>query len=177
MYCCNSKCFGNQPSYLLIGEKAVTVQQQSAFRKTRRGIFLCYTHTPGGNHAGDHYDAIINVSDLPVHPVINNQGTNVDKRPDMANEDLPPTTPFVAPSYTEPTARHQFTTDAKYNSQENTNGDSEDDNVAFAPPPLPGENRKKSYSKKGKLDPRRFENIQPQCVDMLPWDIDGNVFI
>ena len=50
----------------------------------------------------------------------------------------------------------------------------EQDHLAFAPQPLPGTKRRQIKGKKGKLDMCRFENIQPESVDSMPWDVDGN---
>ena len=48
------------------------------------------------------------------------------------------------------------------------------DHLTFAPQPLPDTKRKQIKGKKGKLDMHRFENIQPESVDSMPWDVAGN---
>ena len=101
---------------------------------------------------------IIDVSNLPVHPIINKStipAESVEVVPYESNQ-----------NFAELPGRDC----AEINDEQ---GD-EDDHLAFAPPPLPGANRKKLKSKKGKLDLYQFENFQPQCVEMMPWDVHGN---
>ena len=47
------------------GEKAVIIQQLSAFKETRHGLFMHYQHAPEGQESIAHYDAIVDVGHIP----------------------------------------------------------------------------------------------------------------
>ena len=54
--------------YEKIGNKAVIIQQLSAFKETRHGIFLRYQCAPDGNDSTAHYDAIVDIGHVPCSP-------------------------------------------------------------------------------------------------------------
>ena len=51
--------------YEKFGNKAVIIQQLSAFKETRNGIFLRYQCAPDGNDSIAHYDAIVDIGHVP----------------------------------------------------------------------------------------------------------------
>ena len=55
----------NMYIYENIGNKAIIIQQMSAFKETRHGIFLRYQRGPDGNDSTAHYDAIVDIGHVP----------------------------------------------------------------------------------------------------------------
>ena len=52
--------------------------------------------------------------------------------------------------------------------------DDREEERRITPPPLPGTHHKRIKSAKGKLNLALFSNIQPEVVDNIPWDVNGN---
>ena len=69
-----------------LGGKAVIIQQQSAIEKATKGLFLHFTCKPNGTGHENHYDAIVDMESISLHPIINE---------DKSKPSTPPTTPLT----------------------------------------------------------------------------------
>ena len=46
--------------------------------------------------------------------------------------------------------------------------------MCITPSPLPGAHHKRIKSSQGKLNLALFSHIQPEVLDNIPWDVNGN---
>ena len=77
-----------------LGGKAVIIQQRSAIEKATKGLFLRFTCKPNGTGHENHYDAIVDMENIPFHPITNEDKSKPSTPPTTALSESTPISAF-----------------------------------------------------------------------------------
>ena len=162
-----------------LGGQAVIIQQLCR-EETTDGIFFKYTRIPNGNHVSNHYDAIGDI-ELPEHPVCSNSaeiheehnedgemedGEMNEKFDEENNKDQSPNSPIPSRSLDSPIPSRSQDPPIPSRSQDSPIPAT----TQYSPIPMP---RKKIKYQRNSLNLAKFENVEMEVVEKMPWKVDG----